>query len=113
MTSDAAVARKAKNEALFRDANERIRALRSRLETVDSLTPFICECEDAACRAVVRLDVDHYEAVRAEPNRFLIAAGHPTTQARVVAEHNGYSIVEKHGTAGEVAEQTDPRGEEN
>jgi len=42
---ESAVERKAENEAIFRDANERIRAVRGEL-AIDGKTPFFCECED-------------------------------------------------------------------
>jgi hypothetical protein len=47
---DQAQERKAQNEAIFRDANEEIEAVRAELTNVDGKTPFFCECEDPACR---------------------------------------------------------------
>jgi hypothetical protein len=106
---DDTIVRKAKNEVAFRDANEGIEALRLRLTHVRGKTPFICECEDPTCRTIIRMDVDEYDAVRAEPNRFLVADGHPTSASHVVAEGDGYAIVEKAGIARAIAEATDPR----
>src|SRR4051794_26066432 len=88
--------RKAQNEAVFRDANEEIRAVRTELEMTDGKTPFFCECEDTACRELMRLDLAEYEAVRAHPERFVIAVGHPSSGAPV-AEHETYVVVEKDG----------------
>lgn len=109
MKSDAE--RKAENEAIFRDANEEIEAVREELTEVEGKTPFFCECDDTTCRETVRLDLAEYEAVRASPATFLIARGHPYSYATVVAEHDGYVVVEKSGVARQVAIETDPRGD--
>lgn len=106
---ESAEERKAQNEAIFRDANEEIQAVREELTKLDGRTPYFCECEDAACREVVRLDVAEYEFVRASPVRFLIAQGHPHHGGRVVAEHEAYLVVDKQGVAARVARETDPR----
>ena len=108
---ESAVERKAENEAIFRDANERIRAVRAEL-AIDGKTPFFCECEDPDCRELVRLDLHEYEAIRASPARFVIAPGHPHGSGPVVGEHDGYLVVEKEGAARRVAVETDPRSED-
>jgi hypothetical protein len=107
---DAATARKAQNEAIFRDANEEIEAVRNRLSLIDGRTPFFCECEDPACREIVRLDLAEYEAVRASPTTFVLAPGHPHSGGRVLVEKPTYLVVEKVGPAARVARDTDPRG---
>jgi len=38
--------------------------------------PFICECADPACREIIRLNQDEYEAVRAESRHFFNVPGH-------------------------------------
>jgi len=49
--------------------------------------------------------------VRAYPDRFLLVAGHQRSEAeRMVEDHGAYLVVEKTGEAGEIAEETDPRG---
>jgi hypothetical protein len=104
--------RKARNEAIFRDANEEIRAVRSELTLLDGKTPFFCECEDPHCRAIVRLDLPEYEAVRAQATTFVLATGHPHSGGRVVTERPDYIVVEKTGPAARVARDTDPRRDE-
>ena len=104
-----AVRRKAENEAIFRDANEEIEAVRHELTEIEGKTPFFCECDDPHCRETVRLDVAEYEALRADPATFLILHGHPHSAAHVVAEHETYVVVEKEGVARRVAVETDPR----
>jgi hypothetical protein len=108
VTTDAE--RKARNEAIFRDANEEVEAVRGELSLDHGRTPFFCECEDTTCREIIRLTVDEYERIRALPTTFLIAQGHPYTLGRVVDDRGAYLIVEKHGAAARVARETDPRG---
>lgn len=103
------MARKAHNEAIFRDANEEIEAVRDQLTEVQGKTPYLCECEDRDCREIVRLDVGEYEAIRAHPTRFLIARGHPSSGGPVVEDHGAYVVVDKEGIARQIAVETDPR----
>jgi hypothetical protein len=107
-----AAERKAHNEAVFRDANEQIEAARLRLPLADGKTPFLCECDDPRCRIVVPLDLAEYESIRANPAGFLIASDHSDDHGHVVAEHEGYVVVEKEGAARRVALETDPRSED-
>lgn len=102
-------ARKTHNEVLARNANEQIRTARDALPHVSGPTPFICECEDPTCGAIVRLTPNEYEHVRSNPRWFLIAAGHDGSHGKVVSEHEGYVIVEKQGAGATVAEHEDPR----
>jgi hypothetical protein len=98
------VERAAHNEVRFREANEHIDDRRAELG-VDTRTPYLCECEDERCTEVVRLKPDEYAAARRSPRTFLLAAGHAFREGEIVSEHDGYVIVEKHGRAGEIAEE--------
>lgn len=102
--------RKAKNEAIFREANEEIDAVRERLN-IDAPTPYLCECDRVVCRESIRLTPAQYEEVRSSPVRFAIAPGHPH-DGRVVDERGGYVIVEKTGAGAKVALETDPRSDD-
>lgn len=59
--------------------------------------PFICECADPRCTAIVRMSLEAFEEVRADPAWFLNAPAHesvaPETK-RLVAKRGGYRIVE-------------------
>ena len=86
--------RRALNEALFRDVNERIE------ETADHFgaerTEFICECGDPNCTDRVPATLAEYERVRAEPTTFLLAPGHDQPDIeRVVSERGRFHVVEK------------------
>jgi hypothetical protein len=109
--SEVAQERIARNDAVFRDANERIRAS---AEAYDAETvPFLCECADLSCRTVILLQLPEYESIRASGRRFLNAPGHEEDlqgASSIVERHDGYVVVEKEQHAGEVAEALDPRG---
>ena len=98
--------RAAKNEATFREANEKIDSRRRDLE-LDHATPYLCECEDETCTNLVRLTAAEYERARAEPRRFVVSRGHQHRD-RVIDERIEYVLVEKSGVGGEIAEETAP-----
>ncbi len=102
-----------RNEALFREVNERIREVSGTLESVSgsSAVEFVCECSRTECHASVELELADYERIRSHPARFLIAVGHlwsPEAE-RLVEEHPGFSVVEKFGDAAAAAAEADPR----
>lgn len=100
--------RAAKNEVSFREANEQLEDKRSELE-LDGRTPFLCECGDPGCTELVRLSLEEYEHIRSHANWFLIAYPHHDGDDPV-EEHSEYVVVEKHGLAGRIAKDEDPRG---
>jgi hypothetical protein len=100
--------RVARNDALFRDANERIKTFAVEIDLRTDPVPFICECADTRCKEIVRLSLDEYEHVRSNPRWFINVPGHQVAArgaATVVERHSEYVVVEKVGHAGEVAEQ--------
>jgi hypothetical protein len=102
--------RSAHNEAVFREINERIESGHWPDESGE-LVAFRCECGELGCNALVEVTLDTYERVRADARRFLLSPGHELTEIEIVTERRaGYVIVEKQGIAGEIAEETDPRG---
>jgi hypothetical protein len=107
-TEETTEERKARNEALFREANESFRALQVDFRLPEGRMPFICECQDPQCQAIVQLTQADYERVRAYARRFVVAPGHEPA-VRFVEQHHDYCIVEKDGIAAEIAEATDPR----
>ena len=102
--------RRARNEAIFRQANEAIRRAERLLRPALPSVPFICECPDTSCRHLVRMRLEDYEAVRAHPERFVVVPGHEDS-ATVVERAEGWHVIEKDGREGEVARETDPRGQ--
>jgi hypothetical protein len=101
----------AKNDATFRQANERISAA-AETYGVDVPVPFVCECADPRCSEVVRLKLEEYEEIRADSRHFFHVPSHRDAEGSVgvvVAERDGYVIVEKTGHAAEIAEALDER----
>ena len=113
---EARLTRLAKNEALFREVNERISDISQELapgaahpELIDGL---ICECSDPEClERVGSLTITEYEGIRGDPRRFIIVAGHQAEDVeRVVDRQPSYWTVEKHeGPPSDVARERDPR----
>jgi hypothetical protein len=109
MASGLSAERAARNESVFRNANERIEQRVEELSLSNGRSPFLCECEDPLCSQAVRLTAAEYEAVRAQPTRFVVAGGHPIGDADVVTDCGDYRVIEKRGTEGAVAAELDPR----
>jgi hypothetical protein len=105
--------RVAKNDAIFRDANEGIQEAARRYGVAGGV-PFLCECAEQTCMEIVRLELAEYEAIRATPTYFINAPGHHSTAqgwATVVEHREGYDVVQKVGAAADVAEALDPRSD--
>ncbi len=96
-----------KNEALFREVNERIREI----TTYDSDVEFLCECSDDACTESVRMTLGEYEGIRADPTHFSVVPGHQVEDIEtVIISNDRFAVVEKTvGDATKVALETDPR----
>jgi anti-sigma B factor antagonist len=97
----------ARNQALFREVNERIEEVLDRIGREDTIE-FLCECGDADCVEAIPLTLREYDAVRKHPDRFVVAEGHETADIeRVVARHGDAEVVKKTGKAGRIAEELD------
>ena len=102
-------ARKARNEALFREVNENIVGLARDLGGT-AVYDFICECANSDCYERVPLTLAEYDGIRGDGTHFLLAPGHedPAIE-RVVADRGAHVVVEKQGVAAVVAATADPR----
>jgi hypothetical protein len=105
--------RAAKNEALFRDVNERVKAIdEAHGLPADDDWEFLCECGDAQCVEHVRLTVAEYEEVRRSPVHFAVLPGHEKPEIeRVVSETDTFIVVEKLPEEQPIARGRDPRGD--
>jgi hypothetical protein len=106
--------RKALNEGVFRQANEKLERAANDLdfEDADSLVPFLCECPRPECREIVMLKLSEYEGVRASGRRGLAAIGHEDRSIEhVLARNNRFVTTEKFGEAGDVHAAEDPRND--
>lgn len=107
---DASLEMETRNQTEFREMNEWI------VEGVatpdgDGTRMFLCECSDATCALSIALTPSEYEAVRAEPTRFVIAVDHENPELdHVVAENKRFATVVKfYGPTVRIARSTDPR----
>ena len=107
--------RMARNEALFRSVNERVKELAERLPQVsvaepDAVEGYLCECADIACTERVAMTNEEYEHVRSNSLWFFVALGHVVPEIeRVVTENERYTVVEKGPGEREIVQATDPR----
>lgn len=93
------------NETRFREINESLRHSLESAGQAGHVVSFVCECGHASCREVVDAVVAEYEAIRANPRRFLVVAGHEMPDAEdVVERRDGFHVVEKRGDGAIVAE---------
>jgi hypothetical protein len=100
--------RLARNEALFREVNERVEEISGRagLDMID----FICECGDADCTMPISLTASEYEELRTDPVHFAIVPGHAIPEVEdVVSEGDRFQVVRKHSEEQQIARATDPR----
>jgi hypothetical protein len=104
--------RKAANEAVFREVNERIEALHRRFELkADEPLSIVCECDRIGCLERLEVMVSVYERARADSACFFVYPGHDDPSVESVVETGpNYSIVRKHpGEPQRIAADSDPR----
>ena len=105
--------KRAANQTVFREANERIREIVDQPNVVLTVVPFVCECSDPSCRRLLNVPLAVYAQVRQSPRRFVHAPDHINdgTSGTVVETLDGFVVVEKSGVSAEVAEREAPRGD--
>jgi len=83
----------ARHQTLFREVNDRIRALAAR-SGPETTWEFFCECGDL-CGQTLGLALEDYDRVRRKRRRFIVRTGHEDTEAEhVVHRHDGWLVVE-------------------
>jgi hypothetical protein len=99
-----------RNEALFREVNERIEDVGTTLAPDDAPMEFLCECDDPDCVEKVSARRDEYETIRAVATHFVVLPGHEDPGVEHVVQHTErFLVVEKEGQAAREAQQDDPR----
>lgn len=104
--------RKAANEAVFRNVNERIKALQHSFAVAErEPLQMICECDRLDCMERLAVGVEAYELIRSYPDQFIVSPGHEDAQVEdVITATSGYLVVRKKaGDPRDVAVETDPR----
>jgi hypothetical protein len=102
--------RVARNEALFREVNERIRDVNEEAPAAAE-TAFVCECGDPECTEPVSLTLVEYEEIRGDPTHFAVLPGHVVADVEVVIAGNDRFVVVKKTDpqAARIAVREDPR----
>ena len=99
-----------RNEALFREVNERIEDIGTSFAPDDEPMLFLCECDDKECVEKVSATRAEYEAIRAVATHFVVLPGHedPGVEPGVQLTER-FLVVEKEGQAAHEAQEDDPR----
>jgi hypothetical protein len=98
-------------QALRREVNEQINVLNHDFGLAEpEKTDVLCECVHPSCTARIVMTVADYERVRRFSTRFFVKEGHEVAdEDRVVAESDGYVVIEAAGRSGLYAFGADPR----
>ena len=101
----------AKNETVFREVNERLKAVNEVFSSFSGTMEIVCECGDIACTLQLTIAPSEYEHIRSNARYFAVIPGHDSADVeRVVASRDGYDIVLKGaGVPAAVSRATDPR----
>jgi hypothetical protein len=98
----------AKTESAFREVNERIAGSAQQIGLLQAA--LVCECADAECGHTIEAPLEHYEEVRSDGARFLVAPQHEEVEHEEVVESRpGYRIIEKLRAVGSAARRLNPR----
>jgi hypothetical protein len=91
------------NEAFSRELNERKAEW---IEAGQVVAGFRCECWQVDCGERFQLSGREWHEVRSLSSRFAVVPGHIASEHEtVVKEYQHFWLIEKHGEAGDVAEQ--------
>jgi hypothetical protein len=95
-----------KNEAVFREVNERINEV-----TGYENAEYLCECGYANCTETIFMTVAEYEGVRFDPTHFAVLPQHELPEFEdVVTRSDSYLVVQKKaGAPAALAAELDPR----
>jgi hypothetical protein len=98
MGSSAAEQAAARNEALWREVNDRIEEVDETLRVLPDgdLLELHCECGDPGCDARISITPAEYHDVRSQPDTFAVAVGHEDEVIEhVVKRTDRYLVVDK------------------
>ena len=98
----------ARNEAIFREVNERVYDVK---DSETRMTNFLCECGNLDCIEEVLLTDAEYMKIRSNPATFAVVPGHALEDVEtIIEETDRFQVVEKHPREAAIAEATDPNG---
>lgn len=93
----AAEAQAARNEALWREVNDRIDEIDETMRVLaDDLLEFHCECGSRECESRISMTPAEYHELRHQPDTFAVATGHEQDVVEhVVKRTDRYLVVDK------------------
>jgi len=96
-----------RNEAFFRQVNERVRDVNEVFSDLTGKGELVCECGDSGCVQGITLTMDEYREVRSEPELFAIAVGQDLRDLEdVVRTNERFTVVRKReGGPAEIARE--------
>jgi hypothetical protein len=101
--------RAARNQALFREVNEKLRELNQAFSNLTETYAIACECADTSCVKTLHIGMQEYLDVREHPERFVVLRDHVHLDVeRVVASLDGYVVVEKNADEEDIPAAPDP-----
>ena len=96
----------AANESYFRDVNEAVEEQVRGTLGEHATFNILCECAAIECVERIAVTPAEYEALHADPRRFIVVPGHAREEIEDVLSHDPrYDTVRKRGEAGKVAEE--------
>jgi hypothetical protein len=102
----------AKNQALFREVNERLKEVGEHSKSLAYEEDAICECANDECSERISISGAEYEDVRRNGTWFVVFPGDehvfPDVE-RLVRKDERYWVVEKVDNAASIAAKLDPR----
>jgi hypothetical protein len=100
-----------RNEAVFREVNERIEDVAETLDFRFESLEFICECGNPDCTDRFTMTRSEYAALRSDALLFALTPGHEIPDVEdVVEKRDGYDVVRKRpGTPAAVAAEAERR----
>jgi hypothetical protein len=102
----------ARSQSLFRDVNERVKAINESFSIAVPLGDWVCECSNQDCSDRIKLTLEEYEAIRSNATRFCVAPGgsHVDLAIEDVVDGNDrFWVVQKKGLAAKLTKSADPR----
>lgn len=90
--------RTARNEALWREVNDRIDEVDETMRVLpdDALLSFHCECGEASCTEMISLTPAEYREARSDVDTFAVAPGHEHAELeRPIKRTDRYVLVDK------------------
>jgi len=100
-----------RNEALFREVNERIERVTQTLHATAETISILCECGNESCSEQLQISLVDYERIRSDATLFFVCSGHEIPDVEdIVEQQDAFDVVrKKEGSGAEIARELDPR----